>query len=157
MCLTFSPPSAADLVLRERLRRVEVERAQLGLLGERGEDREVEGEALPARGPGRDRDVLTALRRLPGRRLVRVQLVDPARLEPLAQSGRQIVGQRSRNRVPRSLGAEVRELLALEQIVPLRHADSHEGDGSLGLPGCLVAEAENTPVEPDPGHAGEGS
>ncbi len=129
----------------------------LGLLGERGEDWEVEREALPARGPGRDRDVLTALRCLPGRRLVRVELGDPARLEPLAQSGRQIVGQRSRDRVPSSLGAEIRELLALEQIVPLRHADSHEADGSLGLPGCLVAEAENTPAEPDPGHAGEGS
>src|SRR5262245_66570248 len=24
------------------------------------------------------------------------------------------------------------------------------------LAGCLVAEAENTPAEPDPGHAGEG-
>jgi hypothetical protein len=30
-------------------------------------------------------------------------------------------------------------------------------DGNVELPGCLVAEAENTPVEPDPDHAGEGS
>ena len=65
----------------------------LRLLGERGEDREVEREALPARRPGRDRDVLTALRRLPGRRLVRVQLSDPVGLELLAERGGQIVAE----------------------------------------------------------------
>jgi hydroxymethylpyrimidine/phosphomethylpyrimidine kinase len=31
-----------------------------------------------------------------------------------------------------------------------------ETDGSLGLPGCLVCEAENTPAEPDPVSTGEG-
>ena len=72
------------LVLRERLRRVEVERAELGLLGERGEDGKVEGEALPARGPGRDDEVLSAAGGLPSLGLVRVERVDPASLEPLA-------------------------------------------------------------------------
>ena len=87
---------------------------------------------------------------------MRVELDDPARLEALTESGWQVLRKRSRNRVSRRLGAQVRELLSLKQIVPLRDADGHKGDGSLGPPGCLVAEAENTPAEPDPGHAGEG-
>ena len=69
---------------------------------------------------------------------------------------RKVLGQRCRARLARRLGAEVGELLALQQISPQSGFDSHLGDGSLGLPGCLVCEAENTPAEPDPGHAGEG-
>jgi hypothetical protein len=75
----------ADLVLRERLRRVEVERPQLGLDRERGQHRQVEREALPARGSRCDRNVLAALGRLPGRGLVRVEPVDATRSEPLRQ------------------------------------------------------------------------
>jgi hypothetical protein len=145
------------LVLRERLRRVEVERAALRLLGQRRQHREVEGEALAARGPGRDRNVLSPAGRFPREGLVRVELADAPCLQALAQGRRKIVRKRCTDRVASRLRAEVRELLSLEQIVPLSDADGHEADGSLGLPGCLVAEAENTPVEPDPGHAGEGS
>ena len=60
----------ARLVLRERLRRVEVERARLRLARDRVEHREVEGERLPGRRAGRDDDVLAALRGLPGLGLV---------------------------------------------------------------------------------------
>ena len=46
-------------------------------------------------------------------------------------------------------------------LVPVRKpvvaCAAHVSDASLDLPGCLVVEAENTPVEPDPDHAGEGS
>ena len=45
----------------------------------------------------------------------------------------------------------------LAQIDQLGDVVTHFGDGSLGLPGCLVAEAENTPAEPDPVSTGEGS
>src|SRR5439155_16233914 len=46
----------ADLILRQRLRRVEVERAELRLLGERRENGQVERERLAARGAGGDDD-----------------------------------------------------------------------------------------------------
>ena len=66
----------ARLVLGERLRRVEVERAQLRLRRQRVEDGEVERERLAARGPGRDDDVLPAAR---GRE--RLRLVGEERLD----------------------------------------------------------------------------
>ena len=75
----------ADLVLCQSLRRVEVERAQLRLFGERGEHRQVERERLAARGSCRDNKVLTARGGLPGRGLVGVERVDSARLEALTQ------------------------------------------------------------------------
>ena len=71
----------AGLVLRERLRRVEVERAVLRLAGERVEDGQVEGERLPRRGAGRDHHVPARARGVPRARLVLVQLVDPLRGE----------------------------------------------------------------------------
>ena len=49
--------SAAQLILRERLRRIEVERAQLRLARERVEHGEVEGERLAGGGAGRDDEV----------------------------------------------------------------------------------------------------
>ena len=55
----------AELVLRQRLGRVEVERALLRLARERVEHGQVEGERLAARGAGRDDDVLAARGRLP--------------------------------------------------------------------------------------------
>ena len=65
----------AELILGERLRRVEVERAPLRLAGERVEHGQVEGERLPARCAGDDRDVLAAPaqrpRPLPGARRAR--------------------------------------------------------------------------------------
>ena len=51
---------AARLVLRERLRRIEVERTRLRVAGDRVEHREVERERLAARGAGGDGDVLPA-------------------------------------------------------------------------------------------------
>ena len=69
------------LVLRERLRRVEVERAQLRLAGERVEHGEVEGERLPARRAGRDDQVPARGGRVPGGALVGEELVDPERRE----------------------------------------------------------------------------
>ena len=79
-----------NLVLGERLRRIEVERTLLRLLGERGEHGQVEGEALPAGGAGGDDDVLAARRRVPGFGLVGVERVDPMRFQPLAKWGRQV-------------------------------------------------------------------
>ena len=61
----------ARLVLRQGLRRVEVEGAQLRVGGERVQDGEVEGERLAAGGAGGDDDVLAAPRRLERLRLVR--------------------------------------------------------------------------------------
>jgi hypothetical protein len=51
----------ARLVLRERLRRVEVERARLRLARDRVEHGQVERERLPGRRARRDDDVLAAL------------------------------------------------------------------------------------------------
>jgi hypothetical protein len=56
----------------------------------------------------------------------------------------------------------MRELASREHaLVPIRKPVvarvAHASDASLGLPGCLVVEAENTPARPDPGNAGEGS
>ena len=67
------------LILRERLRRVEVERARVAVGGERVEDGEVERERLPRRGAGRDDDVAVARGRV-RLRLVRVELGDAAAL-----------------------------------------------------------------------------
>ena len=69
------------LVLRQRLRRVEVERAALRLAREQVEDGEVEREALAARRARRDDDVLAAPHRLPRLRLVDVERADALRDE----------------------------------------------------------------------------
>ena len=76
----------AELVLRERLGRVEIERAALGLPRQLVEHREVERERLPRRGAGRHQHVLAAMRRHPtppagGRRAV-------ARRPPSGRAGR---------------------------------------------------------------------
>jgi len=64
------------LILRERFRRVEVQRPGLRIARYRVEDREVERERLPRRGPGRDDDVLAALRGFPYLGLVAVERGD---------------------------------------------------------------------------------
>ena len=56
----------------------------------------------------------------------------------------------------------VRELAGREHALvpvgnPVVARAAHVSDASLGVPGCLVVEAENTPARPDPGNAGEGS
>src|SRR6185295_18344384 len=67
----------ARLILGERLRGIEVERAELRLLRQRIEDGQVEGERLPARGSGGDDDVLPPLGRVERLRLVAVDAVEP--------------------------------------------------------------------------------
>jgi hypothetical protein len=84
------------LVLRERLGRVEVERARLRRARERVEDGEVEGERLAAGRAGRDHDVLAARDRVPGRALMREQLLDPARRERFAHAWVELVRERRR-------------------------------------------------------------
>ena len=110
----------ASLVLRERLRRVEVERPRLRLARDRVEHREVERERLPGGGPGRDDDVLAALRCLPGLGLVAVERGDAVRDERGGHAWIEVVGKRFGARVPGRLDAGVRDLLALEQVGPAR-------------------------------------
>src|SRR5207249_32025 len=62
------------LIARERLRRIEVERARVGILRERLHHREVEAEALAARRRRRDDDA--AMRERAGRGLARPGRVD---------------------------------------------------------------------------------
>ena len=112
----------ARLILRERLRRVEVERPQLRVARDRVEHGQVERERLPRRGAGRDDDVLAAARGVPGLALVLVERVERERG---ADARVQVVGQRREPRLARRLAREVRELLALEQVVPTCGLDGH--------------------------------
>ena len=120
----------AQLVLRERLRRVEVERAPLRLARERVEHGQVEGERLPARGAGDDGDVLAALRRLPGLELVRVELVDAARLERGADLRREVVGERRRAGLPRGLACRRGRAPRLRGSRPTARSRLPPGEGS---------------------------
>src|SRR4029077_4055773 len=122
----------AELVLGERLRRVEVERAPFGLACERVEYRQVEGERLPARRAGDDRDVLAALRRRPGVRLVLVELADAEGLESPAFLRGKPVGERGRPRPARGLRDDVRELLTLEDAGPGSSLDRHAASVAVG-------------------------
>ena len=113
----------AELILRERLRRVQVEHAVARLARERVEHRQVERERLPRRGAGRDHHVLAARSRVPRLALVDVELRDAdrvahARVEPLRQ--------RRGARLARGLVAQVGELLALEQALPAYDVDAHQ-------------------------------
>ena len=105
------------LILGQRLRRVEVERAALRLAREQVEHREVEGEALATRRARRDDRVLAARKRLPGLGLVEVERADPLATSAEATRGSRSSGNGSAARA-RRLRAEVRELLAREQLVP---------------------------------------
>ena len=117
-------PERPQLVLRERLRRVEVERPLLRLARERVQHGQVEGERLPGGGAGRDDEVLAARGRLPGLGLVRVERVHALRRERLAHARVQRLGQRREDRVSRRHLLEMGELLALEQAGPAR-GDAH--------------------------------
>jgi hypothetical protein len=81
------------LVLRERLRGVEVERARLGVAAQDVQRRQVEAQRLARRRPRRDdrRALPRSLQRL---RLMGVQLFDARRPQALQQLGVQVVGQR---------------------------------------------------------------
>ena len=115
----------ARLILRERLRRVEVERARLRLARDRVEDGEVERERLPRRGSGRDDDVLAALRGLPGLGLMAVERGDAVRDERRCDARVEVVGERLELRLARRLDARVRDLLALEEVGPARRDGTH--------------------------------
>src|SRR5581483_2048792 len=132
------------LILRERLRRVQVERAAPGLGGERVEHGEVERERLPRGGPGRDHHVAAGAGRFPRIRLVRVELLDPLSCERgadrLVQLGRDAGRPRGTGRLER----HVRELLALEQVVPLRNG-RHRPDGNVPAPGCRTLRLRSHP------------
>ncbi len=106
----------AQLVLRKRLGRVEVERPLLRLAGQRVEHRQVERERLPGGRAGRDDQVLAPRGRVPRFCLVRVELLDSLCRERLPHARVQLLGQRRRERLASGLGAEVGQLLALEQI-----------------------------------------
>ena len=117
-CGSRNDAERPQLVLRQRLRRVEVERALLRLARERVEHRQVEGERLPGGGAGRDDEVLAARGRRPrprpGARRARRRPGPPA---PRARAGAAPSGSGARiaSRAA-DLGAEVGELLALEQV-----------------------------------------
>ena len=83
----------ARLILRERLRRVEVERAALRLAREQVEHGQVEGEALAARGAGRDDQVAAGARRLPGLGLMAPERRDPEPDERGGDSRIEVVGK----------------------------------------------------------------
>ena len=123
----------ARLILRERLRRIEVERPRLRIARDRVEDRQVEGERLPRRRAGRDDDVLAALRRLPRLGLVAVERGDPVRDERGGDARIEVVGKRLERRLARRLDSRVRDLLALEQIRPARGERRHRCGRELAL------------------------
>jgi hypothetical protein len=110
----------ASLILRERLRRVEVQRARLRIARYRVEDRKVEGERLPRRGPGRDDDVLATLRSFPCLGLVAVQRGDAGTQKRRRDPWVEVVGKRLDACLTCRLGSAVRDLLALEKIAPAR-------------------------------------
>jgi hypothetical protein len=136
----------ADLVLRQRLGRVEVERAQLGLAREGVEDREVERERLAGRGARRDDQVLPAGSGLPGLGLMGEELRDPGRGESVADAGLEVVRKRFKPSDASGLRCEMRELLAGEQVVPFGDIDSYVADASLASPGCRSTRLRSHPL-----------
>jgi hypothetical protein len=82
----------AGLILGERLRRVQVQRARLRLADDRIEHGEVEGERLARRGAGGDDDVLSAAGGLPRLGLVPVERVDAVRCEGGGDALVEVVG-----------------------------------------------------------------
>ena len=135
----------AELILRERLRRIEVERAGLRLARDGVEDGQVERERLPGRGAGRHEHVVAPRRGVPRLALVRVEPVDADRV---AHARVETVRQVGKPGLARGLLAQVGELLALEQPLPAQDVDAHAsivegcleapGAARFGPPGCLV-------------------
>ena len=113
------------LVLRERLRRVEVDRPGLRIAGDRVEHGQVERERLPRGGARRDDDVLAAPRRFPGFGLVAVQGGDTGPDERGRDARVEVVRQRLELRLARRLDTRVRDLLALEDVGPARRDRRH--------------------------------
>ena len=107
----------AELILGERLRRVEVERTASRVAREGVQHRQVEGERLAGSGSRGDDDVLAPCGRLPRGELVRVQPFDADR-RPHARV--ELGRQRCRARRPRGLLSSVGELLAGQELVDRR-------------------------------------
>ena len=103
----------AELILRECLRRIEVERASLWISCDGVEDRQVEGQGLPGRRAGCDADVLTARHCIPRRALVGVEVVDADRR---AGGRREGVRHLCERRAAPGFRSEVGELLTLEEL-----------------------------------------
>ena len=110
------------LVLRERLRRIQVQDAGLPVARDRVENREVEGKRLAGRRPGRDENVLAAARGFPRRRLMGVER---RHTDGVARAVGQLVRQRHVSPRALGLGPQVGELLALEQPLPAEDIDCH--------------------------------
>ncbi len=108
---------AARLILRERLRRIEVERARLRVAGDRVEHGEVEGERLAARRACRDGDVLAARCGRPCLGLMLEQRGDALALERRHDALVELRGKRRRRRLPRRLARDIGDLLSGEQLV----------------------------------------
>ena len=103
-----------ELVLRERLRRIEVEGAALGVACERVEHGQVEGEGLPGRSAGGDDQALAAGCRVPGLTLVGVEGLDADRA---AHTRIELFRNRRGALAARRLLAQVGELFgAFEQV-----------------------------------------
>src|SRR5215211_3675680 len=109
------------LVLRERLGRVEVERAGARVAAERVERRQLEAERLAAGGAGGD-DRRPRPGRVQGGGLVRPEPLDAARLQRVRDLRMELVGQRDLAGAAAVLGGLHDEPLVLppggEQLVP---------------------------------------
>jgi hypothetical protein len=88
----------SDLILRERLRRVEIQRSLLGIAREPVQHGQVEGQRLAGGSPRRDDQVLAAPRRFPRLGLVREELPDTGRSERVAHPRVEIVRDRRETR-----------------------------------------------------------
>ncbi len=142
----------ARLVLRERLGRVEVERAGARVAAERVERRQLEAERLAARRAGRD-DRRAGPGRVQRLRLVRPEPVDAALAQRLGDLGMQLLGQRDRTRRAAVLGRLHDQPLVLaaggEQLVPgLDVAD--DGHPRLSLDGSRQGRRPNQTSESAP-------
>ena len=121
----------AGLILRERLRRVEVERAALRLAREQVEHGQVEREALAARRARRDDRVAAGAERLPRLGLVAVERGDPLRDERRRDARVEVVRKRLALPGSRRLDGEVRELLADQDLLPGWCDRRHDAYASL--------------------------
>src|SRR5712691_5754633 len=104
------------LVLRERLRGVEVERAKLRLTRNRVEHGEIEREALSGRGAGGDDDVLAVGPCVPDRALMGTEGVQPSHSERCPHAWVQVRRQRRCAGPRRRDRLHMRDLLAFKEI-----------------------------------------
>ena len=107
---------------------------------QRVEHRQVERERLAARGAGGDDEVLPAPGRVPCLALVREERVEG---QSVTNERVKVVGQRRRASVACRLSRHVRELVALQQVVPERsrcHALDRSNLATLRTPGCLAKQ-----------------